>query len=142
MVKKFNLNLAAKAATIIASVLTIVVGIIFYITFEPPIITVVIPELDAFMAWTVVAMVLGTIVIVVTIVNHFTLKKKWWNYILIGLLILAIILEIALVVLLFKNTSYIENYTFLFVLSLFAITLYMASLATLSIQIHKQYTKK
>lgn len=141
MKKKFDLKLATMTMAIMVGVLTLVVGIVFYTTFEPPLMTVFLPELEAFRSWTAVAMVLGTVFIAVAVVNYFAQKKKWWDFVLIATLVLAIILEIVLTILLIKNTDYIANSSFLLVLSFFVIALYTAILATLSIQNRTRYTK-
>ncbi|MCU0104965.1 hypothetical protein N7603_04770 [Acholeplasma vituli] len=139
MIKKFDLKLATMA--IIAGVFRLVAGIVFYTTFVPPIMTVFIPELEAFQAWTAIAMVLGAVFVTVAVLNYLAPKKKWWGFILIVTLVLAIILEIVLTILLFKNTNYVANSSILLVLLFFVIALYIVILATLSIQNRTRYTK-
>ena len=139
MKKIFDLKLATMIMAIMVGVLALVVGIVFYTTFKQPLMTAVLPELEAFRSWTTVAMVLGTVFTTVAVVNYFAQKKKWWDFILIAILVLAIILEIVLTILLFRNMDYIANSSVLQVLSSFVIVLYTAILATLSIQNRKQY---
>src|SRR5690606_3749957 len=126
----------------IVSMLTLVVGIVFYTTFEPPLMSVFLPELEAFRSWKVVSMVLGAVFISVVTVNYFAKKKKWWGFILIATLILAIILEIVLTILLIKNSDYIANSSLLLVLSFFVVALYIAILSNLLIQNRVRHIKK
>lgn len=139
--KKFDLKLLTMIMAIMVGMLTLVVGIVFYTTFEPPLMSVFVPELEAFRAWKAVSMVLGTVFIVIVVVNYFAKKKKWWDIALIATTVLTIILEIVLVVLLFKNTNYIENSSLLLVLSFFVIGLCIATLMTLLIQNQTRYKK-
>lgn len=61
---------------IMVGLLTLVIGIVFYSTFEPPLMTVFIPELETFRSWIAVSMVLGIVFISVTTVNYFVEKRK------------------------------------------------------------------
>lgn len=138
MNKKFDLKIATLAMAIMLGVLTLVLGIVFYATFERPVLDVFLPELETFRAWTAVEMLLGVIFIAVAVIYYFALKKKWWKFTLIGVLILAISLEIVLTILLFRNADYIANSIFLLVLSFIVIALYITIFVTLLIENHKQ----
>ena len=112
MIKKIDLRLTTMIMSIMAGVLALVVGMIFYVTFEQVSFSIYIPELESFKAWTPIAMFLGFVSISVTVVNYFTPKKKGWSFTLITTLVLATILEIVLTILLFKIKIYVSNSQF------------------------------
>lgn len=133
MVKKLDLKLAITVMAILAGILTLVSGIVFYTTFKLPIMTVVMPELNALNAWTAVAMALSAVVMAVAVVNHLA-KKATWRFVLISVIALVVILETVLTVLLFRNTDLVANSTILIVLSFLMIAIYIATAIILAIQ--------
>ena len=123
MGKKCNFKLETMTIIILANILLLISGVVFYTTFKQPIMTVVIPELDALQAWKAIGMVLSAVAIVIAIIQHLTKEITWLRIFLIFLSTIEIILEILLTVLIFRNTNFVANYVVLIVISSFSVIL-------------------
>jgi len=141
MVKKMDIKLITTIVAVLGGALMLIAGIIFYATFEQPMITVVIPELDALFAWTAVSMVLSALIIVIAVVNHLVKKAEWTIFILIFMIVLTIILEVALVILLFRNIDLVSSSAFLLILSFLAISAYIVSTVFSVMQVYSKHIK-